>query len=203
MSDFELSRRCIRSIWRSPYPKRDPENGKYRNGDWSLLLPSGWRALRRKSLEKIAVFQWRSANEAIVKGLQAIDSDRWMDLSYGQMINDPAGSISKICRFCGVSFDQELEEVCNRRLSLSRYTLSPPSATKWHKNAALLKKLMPGLGGTLENIQALCPEIPAGEFDYHIDASLTDKSGVARTVGQYSPCPCGSGKKYKRCHGVA
>ena len=24
-----------------------------------------------------------------------------------------------------------------------------------------------------------------------------------RKVGRYEPCPCGSGKKYKKCHGKA
>ena len=32
-----------------------------------------------------------------------------------------------------------------------------------------------------------------------IDAGLIDLA--ARTVGRNDPCPCGSGKKYKRCHG--
>jgi len=26
---------------------------------------------------------------------------------------------------------------------------------------------------------------------------------VARKVGRNDPCPCGSGKKYKKCHGAA
>jgi len=36
-----------------------------------------------------------------------------------------------------------------------------------------------------------------------ITAGLIDASAPAagRTVGRNDPCPCGSGKKYKRCHG--
>ena len=36
--------------------------------------------------------------------------------------------------------------------------------------------------------------------------SAADESGEAQTTGGVSrngPCPCGSGKKYKRCHGAA
>jgi hypothetical protein len=29
-----------------------------------------------------------------------------------------------------------------------------------------------------------------------------DHANVARNVGRNEPCPCGSGKKFKRCHGV-
>jgi preprotein translocase subunit SecA len=35
--------------------------------------------------------------------------------------------------------------------------------------------------------------------------SSADETGVTRSgeVTRNSPCPCGSGKKYKRCHGAA
>ena len=35
--------------------------------------------------------------------------------------------------------------------------------------------------------------------------TAADESGIARKgeVSRNSPCPCGSGKKYKRCHGGA
>lgn len=35
--------------------------------------------------------------------------------------------------------------------------------------------------------------------------TASDESGVKRTgeVSRNAPCPCGSGKKYKRCHGAA
>jgi preprotein translocase subunit SecA len=63
---------------------------------------------------------------------------------------------------------------------------------------------------------------PAGEYDYqHAEASALagaeqpEDSDVAvaeqpaaapfvrgeRKVGRNEPCPCGSGKKYKQCHG--
>ena len=29
----------------------------------------------------------------------------------------------------------------------------------------------------------------------------TDESSVVPKVGRNDPCPCGSGKKYKQCHG--
>ena len=29
------------------------------------------------------------------------------------------------------------------------------------------------------------------------------RSAAGRKVGRNDPCPCGSGRKYKRCHGVA
>ncbi len=37
------------------------------------------------------------------------------------------------------------------------------------------------------------------------DGSSTEKQPVVKgpKVGRNDPCPCGSGKKYKKCHGVS
>src|SRR5437868_1454584 len=32
---------------------------------------------------------------------------------------------------------------------------------------------------------------------------MTDNTTEAPSIGRNEPCPCGSGKKYKRCHGVS
>ncbi|MSX48561.1 MAG: hypothetical protein F2767_04760, partial [Actinobacteria bacterium] len=44
------------------------------------------------------------------------------------------------------------------------------------------------------------PKTPLG-----LQYSAADESGVAQSSGisRNAPCPCGSGKKYKRCHGEA
>ncbi|MGB7355668.1 MAG: SEC-C metal-binding domain-containing protein, partial [Acidobacteriaceae bacterium] len=34
------------------------------------------------------------------------------------------------------------------------------------------------------------------------DASLPQQRRVGEKVGRNDPCPCGSGKKYKKCHGA-
>ena len=41
---------------------------------------------------------------------------------------------------------------------------------------------------------------------YYIDGAMVKKKPVVRDrpkVGRNEPCPCGSGKKYKKCHGRA
>jgi preprotein translocase subunit SecA len=34
------------------------------------------------------------------------------------------------------------------------------------------------------------------------EPSQAQPATAAATVGRNDPCPCGSGKKYKKCHGV-
>jgi SEC-C motif-containing protein len=46
----------------------------------------------------------------------------------------------------------------------------------------------------------------AGDRWYFVDGQIKNNPPVRRTeprVGRNEPCPCGSGKKYKRCHGAA
>ncbi len=38
------------------------------------------------------------------------------------------------------------------------------------------------------------------EFQHQSAAGINEKSEIPR-VGRNEPCPCGSGKKYKQCHG--
>jgi len=40
------------------------------------------------------------------------------------------------------------------------------------------------------------------EDDHPQEADVPSSPGASRTVGRNDPCPCGSGKKYKRCHAL-
>lgn len=55
---------------------------------------------------------------------------------------------------------------------------------------------------TVDRIVALAEEAGLGkEFLQQRDTALA-ASGQSRRVGRNDACPCGSGKKYKRCHGA-
>ena len=52
--------------------------------------------------------------------------------------------------------------------------------------------LPPGLGMSMEELQAMEGARP----------QIAQVKREAPKVGRNDPCPCGSGKKYKKCHGV-
>ena len=177
-----------------------------RENPWSLLLPPGWQAYNDASLEEVTAFQWRSANTTILSELSKLDRKRWMTVSYGQQAHDTVNVIRRICEFCDVSPDGILASLSDGRLPLSRYTLTPPKADKWHKNAKALSKVIPGLHDTVEFVRMTADELPDSEFDLAIESSLSEHAaptGVdsASNVGRNHPCPCGSGKRFKHCHG--
>ena len=58
----------------------------------------------------------------------------------------------------------------------------------------------------VENVRAQHgdPEEATGDGDVAIAEAATKKKPASRPtqkVGRNDPCPCGSGKKYKHCHG--
>ncbi|MDH4315021.1 MAG: sulfotransferase [Gammaproteobacteria bacterium] len=182
-----------------------------RQGPWSLLLPPGWQAYHDSPVERMAAFQWRSANTAILHELGNLDRNRWMAVSYGQQVNQPRETVLRICEFCEVSPDGILAEISKGRLAYSRYTVTPPAVDKWHRNSAALCKVLPDLEETVRGIRDRLAELPAAEFDLSIDAASDGGTGrpevtggnreIHEPVGRNTECPCGSGKKFKHCHG--
>ena len=65
------------------------------------------------------------------------------------------------------------------------------------------KALAGGLAGTVRNIHALWLEQRRKQMAEGTMPGVVRREPVRNTtkVGRNEPCPCGSGKKYKQCHG--
>lgn len=190
-----------------------------RTAPWSLLLPQGWQSYHDASIEETAAFQWRSANTSILGELGKLERDRWMAVSYQQQVHESAETVRRICDFCQISSTQSIKSQSGDQSKLSRYTLTPPVANKWHKNAQALSRVIPALSDTIDYIRKTVPELPESEFDLSIDAALYNDVGdeigtdikamqSSAFVASDSPsassrnarCHCGSGKRFKHCH---
>jgi hypothetical protein len=179
----------------------------YRNldqwdGDWSLLLPPGYQEMRDRPLAEVAAFQWNSANRFIIDDLDRIDRDRWTTISYQDLVEKPDVEIGRLCAFADIPMDKELSHYLSKPLPFSRYTLTPPAAEKWKKNAGEIERVLPSVAATWDRILGT---VIQGVLD-------TEKRGPPRQpeetatmnveVPRMRPCPCGSGKRYKHCHGA-
>jgi hypothetical protein len=142
-----------------------------RNKPWSLLLPPGWQSFHDAPIEQIAAFQWRATNEAILAELGKLDRSRWIAVSYGQQVNAPAKTMQTLCDFADVSSTKLLDALAGRESKLSRYTVSAPSADKWHGNAAALGRVLPSLADTVELIKNSTIELPDDEFDISLETA--------------------------------
>jgi hypothetical protein len=117
---------------------------------WSLLLPPGWRDLKGAPLERIAAFQWHAANEIALSDLSALPQADWRMVSYDDLVGDPATTLASLDGLLDRTSRMDPGTHVPRRLSLSRYTLTPPRAEKWRRYEQALAPLLGSLDEAFE-----------------------------------------------------
>ena len=99
---------------------------------WCFLLPPGWRDMRGKTLTDIAAFQWAAGNRIIVDELDSLGADRWIGVSYEELVSDPDQSLGRIAAFAGAAAPRHTPQ--EGALPLSRTTLTAPDPDKWRRH---------------------------------------------------------------------
>ncbi|WP_428265316.1 sulfotransferase [Haliangium sp.] len=130
---------------------------------WCLLLPPGWRAMADADVSDLAAFQWQAANEQVLSDLAAEPRERWIDVDYSDLVAAPQVVVRRVCGFCAVEMDGDLDRALDRPLPLSSTTITPPSPIKWRNNRALRASSLAGLGplmGRLRNLSTPPPPPP-------------------------------------------
>ena len=122
---------------------------------WSLLLPPGWRAMRRRTVAEIAAFQWNESNRIMLDDLAGMARERWTAVNYSGLIADPRTVALRLCAFMGADVDARLLDRVAGPLPMSRYTQTAPSPGKWRRNAKLVEAVLPKLMATWERLKLL------------------------------------------------
>lgn len=120
---------------------------------WSMLLTPGWQALAGKPLQDIVAAQWQATIEVLLRDLAALPEGRWQAVRYDRFVADPAQVVAGLCASLDYAWDQPLGQA----LPLARHTLTPPSADKWRRHAAVIEPLLPRLQDTIERVERLFP----------------------------------------------
>ena len=171
-----------------------------RHGPWSFLLPPEWPAYTGDDLAGIAAFQWATCHRYAIQDLTKLDPSRWCALNYAEFIADTEIAVERLCQFMEVPVDDELRAHCRGELPTSRYTLSKPAAGKWRQHAQ-------GLASKMAAASAMCQRVnkfiegQSQPLATDLEIDLTTLP-APRKIGRNEPCPCGSKKKYKQCHGA-
>lgn len=124
-------------------------------GIWCFLLPPGWEALKGKEVSQIAAFQWRACNDIIMDDLEKLPRERWTDISYRALVDDPSAELSRLCAFCGADPGEFLSGRTAENLPLSRSTISAPSKDKWRRHENEIMAVLPSVDETVERIAKL------------------------------------------------
>lgn len=125
------------------------------DGPWSLLLPSGWQALRGASPETVAAWQWRSANQTALEDLQQLPREDWTSVAYHDFLADPEKVTRRLCDFADVPFDGALQARTAGQLPLSRHTHTAPAPDKWRRHEDAILSALPGLEACWQRLRAL------------------------------------------------
>lgn len=125
------------------------------DGDWSLLLPPGWRQLRGRPLADVATFQWNTTNTIALDDLSALPPERWMAVNYTDLTRQPDQVVRRICDFAGIAIDSALQARLSAPLPPSRHTLTKPHPEKWRKNEDIIRKCLNDFSDTWERLKSL------------------------------------------------
>lgn len=140
--------------WRSGRFVTYPQLPGWSGQPWSHLLIPGWHELEGRALAEVVTRQWQITNETILADLETLPRQRWTTAFYEEVIADPVGELTQLCRFADVPFGPRMQALTRRPLKPSRYTLTPPSPEKWRHNEAELTLVLPATEALTKRLRA-------------------------------------------------
>jgi Sulfotransferase family len=124
---------------------------------WSFVLVPGWRELRRAPLEEICARQYAACNEAVLEARSAIDSSRWIDVAYEDLVQSPLEELRSLYRQLGLDFTQEATRYAlTLEENPARTALTAPRAEKWQEqNREAVERILPLVAETERRLDYL------------------------------------------------
>jgi len=112
---------------------------------WSFVLIPGWRELRNAPLEVICARQYAVCNLAVLAARERIAPDRWSEVSYERLVEDPTGQLQRLHEELGLRFDDAARAAAARLTATPAPTsLTPPRAGKWRtENRETVERVLP------------------------------------------------------------
>jgi hypothetical protein len=124
-------------------------------GPWSLLLPPKWQSLAGATLEEIAAYQWRTANEQVLADFDHIPANRKTFVTYSELLKTPEPTLQKLCRFLSIPIDTPLQNRLSGLLPFSRNTHTPPTVDKWKQKGESIKRVLPLVEGCWRELETV------------------------------------------------
>jgi hypothetical protein len=126
-------------------PERLEGIGEISGERWSFALIEGWRELRSAPLEEICARQYIACNEAVLDARHDVESSRWVDVAYEDLVASPVETAERLCVSLDLAFDPAIEEhaaAFHRRPSST--SLSAPRPDKWkQQNREAIERILP------------------------------------------------------------
>jgi hypothetical protein len=118
----------------------------YEGSTWKFLLPPGWEGYAQgHRLAEVCAFQWVSANESVLAAKEHVAPDRWVEVSYEEMTQEPRATAERMLDALGLSpapeavrYAEELDR------HVTKKAVTPPKRDKWREeNGEEIERILP------------------------------------------------------------
>ena len=118
---------------------------------WKFVLYPGWREDRGGPLEVVCAQQWISSNDHALGASKEVGLDRWVEVRYEDLIEDPVAEVGRILEFLGVPYERGVKDKAAAIATTPINTVTPPERGKWRReNPAEIAAILPLLRPTME-----------------------------------------------------
>jgi hypothetical protein len=108
------------------------EHGRYRR--WCFFLFAGWRDYLAAPIEVVCARQWQAYNDAVLAARPAIPAQRWVEVVYEELLDDPVAVFATLFDRVGVEFSAVVRRHCETVISRPYNAFSRPERGKWRNS---------------------------------------------------------------------
>tara|TARA_B100000579_G_scaffold22279_1_gene15674 strand:+ start:3100 stop:5649 length:2550 start_codon:yes stop_codon:yes gene_type:complete len=185
-------------IWLKTKKKADPKNSEFENRLKSIL----GKSLTKSDLEALIDYNDKDLKKSLNIKFQASRDERIKLLG-----RDQSEDIEKRIFLQTIDLNwkshiqylEQLRQVIGLRSYGQRDPLVEYKKEAFHLFENLLNKLKSDFTTILMNLTLIKPQT---EKEKNTEKSQTYQKSLNKKISRNEPCPCGSGKKYKRCCGA-
>ena len=112
----------------------------YGDDVWKFSMPPGWENYLDKSLAEVCAFQSISAYEHALKDLEGLGSDKFIQVKFEDLIENPNKTIEQVCEFIDIDFNSKMKSITDRMPLVN--TASKPNQKKLDQNEAELQEVI-------------------------------------------------------------
>ncbi|MGI8773674.1 MAG: sulfotransferase family protein [Actinomycetota bacterium] len=143
------------NAWRTPRYRtyRLPEPHSIPGVDpawWKFVLYPGWHEDAAGPLEVVCAKQWLKCNDAALDASRAVGLDRWVEVRYEQLIDDPVSEVKRLVEFLGLPYGDRVKQKAADVRTKPVNVVTPVEAGKWrHENPDEIAAVLPLIEPTM------------------------------------------------------
>ena len=100
---------------------------------WKFVLYPGWEQDIDGPVELVCAKQWMASNEHAMKGRSEIDEERWTEIRYEDLVDNPVAEVGRLMDFIDVPYDDVVRRRAADVSTTPINTVTPPERGKWRR----------------------------------------------------------------------